>query len=69
MTNPDLKNMQWIKVKKYPILIKYMYSGKYIICRGKSLCWGDGDFIPLISRHSKDLNNVQPTQVVYRDEM
>lgn len=30
---------------------------------------GDGDFIPLITRHSKDLNNVQPTQVVYRDEM
>ena len=46
-----------------------MYSGKYVICRGKSLCWGDGDFIPLITRHSKDLNNVQPMQVVYRDEM
>ena len=46
-----------------------MYSGKYVICCGKSLCWGDGDFIPLITRHSKDLNNIQPTQVVYHDEM
>ena len=32
-----------------------MYSGEYVICCGKSLCWGDGDFIPLITRHSKDL--------------
>ena len=68
MTNPDLRNIQWLKVKKYNVLIKNVYSGKYnVIHCGKSLRWGDGDFIPLIIHHRKDLNNVQPMQVVYCD--